>query len=166
MLSKCRSLKNTYSIILRKQPMTYRNINPYRMTHMMNTYRPMSLYGFTFRSFCTPYKKKKLSLELIERLRILQLNHEKDPKNIKAAYHYFRELNRVGMYQTVVRLYHKNEYDDSEKLRMQYDYAVDHLDQMRGLINAAQMYPGSEDKSQYQTIPRYLFKRVLQLLWR
>lgn len=102
----------------------------------------------------------------MERLRILQLNHEKDPKNIKATYLYFRELNRVGMYQTVVRLYHKYDYDDSEKLRMQYDYAVDHLDQMRNLITSAHLYPGPEDKSQYQSIPKYLFKRILQLLWR
>lgn len=94
------------------------------------------------------------------------MNHEKDPKNINATHQYFRELNRVGMYQTVVRLYHKHDYDDSEKLRMQYDYAVDHLDQMRGLINAAQLYPAPEDKNQYQSIPRYLFKRLLQLIWR
>ena len=107
-----------------------------------------------------------MSLELVERLRVLQSNYEKEPRNVKAAYQYFRELNRVGMYQTVVRLYHKYDYDDSEKLRMQYDYAVDHLYQMRGLMNAMQMYPGTEDKTQYQSIPRYLFKRVLQLLWR
>jgi hypothetical protein len=146
--------------------MTHRNMNPYRMSQMMNRYSPMSLYGFPIRTFCTPYKKKKLSLELIERLRILQLNHEKDSKNVKAAYHYFRELNRIGMHQTVVRLYHKYDYDDSEKLRMQYDYAVDHLDQMRGLVNAGGAYSGTEDKSQYQSIPKYMFKRVLQLLWR
>mmetsp|Transcript_36812 Transcript_36812/g.42329 ORF Transcript_36812/g.42329 Transcript_36812/m.42329 type:complete len:140 (+) Transcript_36812:300-719(+) len=70
------------------------------------------------------------------------------------------------MYQTVVRLYHKHDYDDSDKLRMQYDYAVDHLDQLRGLISPNQMYPIAEDKSQYTTVPRYLLKRVFQLLWR
>ena len=133
-----------------------------RMMHMPGS----TIFRFNMRNFCTAFKKKKLNLELMERLRILQLNHEKDPKNIKAAYLYFRELNRVGMYQTVVRLYHKHDYDDSEKLRMQYDYAVDHLDQMRNLITSAHLYPGPEDKSQYQSIPKYLFKRILQLLWR
>ena len=133
---------------------------------MMNSQRPLMFYGVNLRTFCTQYKTKKLSLELVEKLRNLQRTHESDPKNINAAYQYFKELNRVGMYQTVVRLYHKYDYDDSEKLRMQYDYAVDHLDQMRNLISAAQMYPGPEDKSQYQSIPKYLFKRLLQLLWR
>lgn len=103
---------------------------------------------------------------MTEKLRILQTNHEKDPKNTQAAYKYFKELNRVGMYQTVVRLYHKHEYDDSDKLRMQYDYAIDHLDQMRGLVNNMQFYPNAEDKSQYQSLPKYLFKRVFQLIWR
>lgn len=97
---------------------------------------------------------------------MLQNNHEADPKNVNSAHLYFRELNRVGMYQTVVRLYQKHDYDDSEKLRMQYDYAVDHLDQMRGLINAAQLYTVPEDKSQYQSVPKYLLKRLLQLMWR
>jgi len=136
------------------------------MTMMMNTIRPYSLHQFNFRTFCSPYAKKELSIELTERLRGLQKNYEKDPRNTTTAYLYFRELNRVGMHQTVVRLYLNNEYDDSEKLRMQYDYAVDHLDQVRGLMNSAQMYSGTEDKSQYQSVPKYLFKRVLQLLWR
>lgn len=136
------------------------------MTFLMHQYRPLSMHFMPMRNFCTPYKSKKMSLELVERLRVLQSNYEKDPRNIKAAYQYFRELNRVGMYQTVVRLYHKYDYDESEKVRMQYDYAVDHLDQMRGLLSAAHMYPGAEDKTQYQSIPRYLFRRVLQLLWR
>lgn len=103
---------------------------------------------------------------MTEKLRLLQINHEKDPKNISTAYKYFKELNRVGMYQTVVRLYHKHDYDDSDKLRMQYDYAVDHLDQMRGLINSQQLFTANEDTTQYQSVHKYLFKRVFQLLWR
>jgi hypothetical protein len=133
---------------------------------LMNHMRPFSLYSVHMRAFCTPFKPKKLSLEMTEKLRILQLNHEKEPKNVQTAYKYFKELNRVGMYQTVVRLYHKYDYDDSDKLRMQYDYAVDHLDQMRGLLNSQQMFAGPEDKAQYQSITRYLFKRVFQLVWR
>ena len=126
----------------------------------------MYLFGFNFRSFWVSFKTKKLNLELAEKLRILQAHYEKDPKNASAVYQYFRELNRIGMYQTVVRLYHKNDYDDSEKIRMQYDYAVDHLEQMRGVLNSNQLYQSIEDKSQHTSVPRYLFKKVFQLLWR
>jgi len=112
-------------------------------------------------------KVQNLPLETVETLRILQLNHEKDPKNINAAYRYLKELNRVGMHQTVIRLYHKYDYEDSDRrIQLEYEYAVDHIDQIKGMIMAAQMYPQMEDKGQNQSMPRYLFKKSFQLLMR
>lgn len=86
--------------------------------------------------------------------------------NINSAYQYFKELNRVGLHQVVVRLYQKNNYEDSDKLKMQYDYAIDHLNQMRGLINSNQMYPIFEEKNQNTSVSKYLAKKIFQLLWK
>ena len=40
-----------------------------------------------------------------------QERFEHDPNNIDAAYKLFRELNKHGMYLTVIRLYWKHELD-------------------------------------------------------
>ena len=132
----------------------------------MNRYRPFMMGQMTHRMFSQIYKPKSMGIEMLERLKILQNNHEKDPKNVQAAFMYFKELNRVGMYHTVVRLYQKQDYEGSDKLKMQYDYAIDHLDQVRGLVNASMLYTNNEDISQHQSVPKYLFKRIFQLIWR
>ena len=163
MHSTWRSLRSWYRIAVRKPFLSAKTPSLFRNTFLMSRYKPLDLFGLNFRFLWVQFKTKKLNLELAEKLRILQANFEKDPKNVTAVYQYFRELNRIGMYQTVVRLYHKSEYGDSEKIRMQYDYAVDHLEQMRGILNSNQ---NIEDKSQYTTLPKYLFKKVFQLLWR
>ena len=80
--------------------------------------------------------KNQLSLESTERLRTFQARFDQDPTNFQICHSYFRELNRNGLYQNVIRLYQKNQdyYQSidkelSTKLRHQYEYAIDHLDQ-------------------------------------
>ena len=64
-------------------------------------------------------------------------HYEQDPTNQKVAYKYFRELNRYGKHQTVIRLYNRyyDEYDKRisgstnlrDKIKEQFEYAEDTL---------------------------------------
>ena len=166
MLSTCRSFRKWYKLATTKNYIKSCNYPTLLNSLVLIRQKQISLFGINFRTFCTAFKRKKLSLDLTERLRTLQIDYEKDPQNINNAYKYFKELNRVGLYQVVVRLYHKNNYDDTDKLKMQYDFAVDHLNQMRGLMNTNQLYPIFEDKNQNTTVTKYFAKRVFQLLWK
>jgi hypothetical protein len=44
-----------------------------------------------------------------EKLSEAQRKFENDPTNVDHAFYYFRELNRIGKFQTVTRLYTKYE---------------------------------------------------------
>lgn len=63
------------------------------------------------RCFSLPnYVKEELSKENTKLVR-LQQAFENDPTNLANASLYFRELNRLGKCNTVVRLYEKNEVE-------------------------------------------------------
>lgn len=57
---------------------------------------------------------------------------ERNPKNMEACYLLFRELNRHGMYLTVIRLYHKHNLSSvtdksAELMKSQLEYARDNI---------------------------------------
>lgn len=78
---------------------------------------------------------RKITPDVMKKLYYLENYYEQDPTNQKAAYRYFRELNRHGKHHTVVRLYNRyfDDYDKRikggavfrEKLREQFEYAED-----------------------------------------
>lgn len=95
------------------------------------------------------------------------MNHEKDPSNFRTAYKYFKELNRVGMHQSVIRLYHKYDYEEKDKkILLEYEYAVDHIDHIKGMVMSSQLNSESEDKSRPQSVGKYIFKKTMQFLLR
>ena len=71
----------------------------------------------------------------MKKLYWLENHYEQDPTNQKVAYKYFRELNRHGKHQTVVRLFNRyfDDYDRRikgsgnlrEKIKDQFQYAED-----------------------------------------
>lgn len=75
----------------------------------------------------------------MEALLDYQKKFEADPNNVDNAFYYFRELNRNGKFQTVVRLYAKYElpyaYNSNhrfyEKVKQQYTYAQENLESIR-----------------------------------
>ena len=52
-----------------------------------------------------------MSLPDAEELQKHMENFESNPKNLDYAYVLFRELNKHGMYLTVVRIYNKHNFD-------------------------------------------------------
>lgn len=59
-----------------------------------------------------------------------------NPKNAESAYLLFRELNKQGMYLTVIRLYHKHNLagstdKEAELMRSQFEYAKDNIQQFK-----------------------------------
>lgn len=167
MLSKCRRFNWNYKVIVRPKNFRSPASSFYRMKYFTSKFNSLSLHQSQFRTFWFAHKTHNLSLESVEKLRIFQLNYEKDPTNPKSAWRYFKELNRVGMHQTVVRLYNNYDYEETDrKLMLEYEYAVDHIDQIRGMVMAAQMYPQGEDQSPHQSLPKYMFKKSVQLMWR
>ena len=63
---------------------------------------------------------------------------ERDPSSVANAYKLFRELNKHGMYLTVIRLYYRHDLDKAstldqhfEHMNSQFEYAKDHIEQLR-----------------------------------
>jgi len=73
-----------------------------------------------------------MTLTEAEKLHKLMEIFESNPKNTESAYQLFMELNKHGMYLTVIRLYHKYNLNfitdkEVELMRSQYDYAKDNI---------------------------------------
>ena len=63
---------------------------------------------------------------------------EKEPNNLELASKLFRELNKHGMYISVIRLFFKNKLDTTDtkkrfytEMMSQYDYAKDHIEMIK-----------------------------------
>lgn len=75
-----------------------------------------------------------MSLPDAEELHKHMENFESNPKNLDYAYVLFRELNKHGMYLTVVRIYNKHNFDrfsgekKAEFIKSQFEYARDNIE--------------------------------------
>lgn len=75
-----------------------------------------------------------MSIDDVQRLYRLQGDFEKEPHNMQAAYELFTELNKLGKYNTVMRLYDKYELvfvsqkdHFAERMQSQYELAKDNI---------------------------------------
>jgi len=106
---------------------------PTSMKSIQSNLKASSLSLNQVRMFCKYYRK--ITPDVMKKLYWLENHYDQDPRNQKTAYKYFKELNRQGKHNTVVRLYNKY-YDDydinvkgssilRDKLRDQFEYAED-----------------------------------------
>ena len=79
-----------------------------------------------------------MTIEQAELLYDYQDRFERDPSSVANAYKLFRELNKHGMYLTVIRLYYRHDLDKAstidqyyEHMNSQFEYAKDHIEQLR-----------------------------------
>jgi hypothetical protein len=72
-----------------------------------------------------------MTLTEAEKLHKLMEIFESNPQNTESSYQLFMELNKHGMYLTVIRLYHKHNLNlitkEAELMQSQYDYAKDNI---------------------------------------
>ena len=103
-------------------------------------YQRPTPFMFQARKFSTVADliENRMEVEEAEKLHELMDNFESNPSKSENAYVLFRELNKHGMYLTVVRLYNKHESDynlrtdkSTELLKSQYEYARDNIQQMK-----------------------------------
>ena len=69
----------------------------------------VNAWHFPARTFST--LDNAMSIEQAELLYEYQERFEKEPTSIEKAYKLFRELNKHGMYLTVIRLYYRHELE-------------------------------------------------------
>lgn len=108
-------------------------VRPIGLQSLPYQYTSTPLSVWQVRQFCKYYRK--ITPDVMKKLYWLENAYEKDPTNQKTTYKYFRELNRHGKHQTVVRLYNKyfDNYDTPikgiamfrDKIREQFEYAED-----------------------------------------
>jgi len=95
-----------------------------------------------------------MSLPEAQKLHELMEDFERNPKNMEATYLLFRELNRHGMYLTVIRLYHKHNLASvtdktADLMKSQFEYAKDNIQQFKKDIY------GEKQESSQQELPFY-----------
>jgi len=92
----------------------------------------------TQRNFSSGNLANQMSLDQAEKLHEYQERYENNPQSIEFAYTLYRELNKHGMYLTVIRLYYKYDMDRAstsnkytELMKSQFEYAKDHIEQLK-----------------------------------
>ncbi len=106
----------------------------------------------------------EMSLDDVQRLYRLQSDFERNPQNMQTAYDLFTELNRLGKFNTVMRLYdkyelafisHKEPY--AERMQAQYEYARDNIGSLG--LNMADLGAAGDQKMNSQNLNKILFSK-------